>query len=48
VWVNGTQVINNWTNHAPTWDTSSPITLTAGQQFDPVVEYFNSAGSADG
>ncbi|MDQ3707367.1 MAG: PA14 domain-containing protein, partial [Chloroflexota bacterium] len=44
VWVNGQQVINNWTNHAPT-ENSGQITLSAGQQYYITVEYFENGGS---
>jgi hypothetical protein len=45
VWVNGQLVINNWTNHAPTYNTGR-ITLTAGQRYDIRVEYFENTGGA--
>jgi YVTN family beta-propeller protein len=40
LWVNGQQLINNWTVHAPTTDTSAPVTLQAGQRVSIRVEYF--------
>lgn len=45
LWVNGTLLINNWTVHAPVMDTGS-ITLTAGQKYDIVMEYYESGGNA--
>jgi glucose/arabinose dehydrogenase len=39
VWVNGTQLIDNWTNHGPTINSGS-ISLTAGTAADIVVEYY--------
>jgi hypothetical protein len=45
VWVNGTPVIDNWTDHAPT-DDSGSIALAAGQKVDIKVEYYESAGGA--
>ncbi len=46
VWVNGVQVINDWTDHGPTLDNSPSITLAAGQQVDIVVEYYENGGGA--
>jgi hypothetical protein len=46
LWVNGVQVINNWTDHAPTLDNGAAITLTAGQKYDIRMEFFESAGGA--
>ena len=46
VWINGTQVINNWTNHAATTNTSAAINLVAGQKYTIKVEYFEKGGNA--
>ena len=46
VWVNGSLVINNWTPHGPTLDTSAAITLAAGQRVSIVVEYQEYTGGA--
>ncbi len=46
VWINGTQVINNWTNHAATTNTSAAINLVAGQKYAIKVEYFEKGGNA--
>jgi large repetitive protein len=46
VWVNGNLIINNWTVHAPTIDTSGVVTLTAGQRVPIVVEYQEFGGGA--
>jgi hypothetical protein len=46
VWVNGVQVINNWTDHGPTVDSSVPITLAAGQRADIVMEYYENGYGA--
>ena len=46
VWVNGQPLINNWTVHAPTLDTSVPITLAAGQRVAITVEYQEFGGGA--
>ena len=45
VWVNGQQIVNNWTNHAPT-ENSGTIALTAGQRYDIRMEMFENAGGA--
>jgi len=44
--VNGVQLINNWTAHAPTVDTSAGITLAAGQRVSIVVEFQEFGGGA--
>ena len=46
VWVNGTLVIDNWTPHGPTLDTSAAITLAAGQRVSIVVEFQEYTGGA--
>lgn len=45
LWVNGTQIINNWTDHAAATNTGT-ITLTAGVKYDIVLEYYENAGQA--
>jgi hypothetical protein len=45
LWVNGQLIINNWTVHPPT-ENSGQISLTAGQQYDIRMEYFESDGGA--
>ena len=45
LWVNGQQIINNWTDHAPV-DNSGTITLVAGQKYDIVLEYYENTGGA--
>jgi mono/diheme cytochrome c family protein len=45
-WVNGVQIINNWTDHAPTLNNSAAVSLTAGQQVDVVLEYYERGGGA--
>jgi large repetitive protein len=44
--VNGVQLINNWTNHAPTIDTSASINLVAGVKYQAVMEYYERSGGA--
>ena len=46
LWVNGQQLVNNWTSHAGTYDTSLAITLTAGQRYDVRMEFFDNTGGA--
>jgi fibronectin type 3 domain-containing protein len=46
LWVNGQLVINNWTNHAPTTNTSAAVTLTAGQKYTIKMEYYQNGGGA--
>lgn len=46
VWVNGTQVINNWTDHSPTLDTSAGINLVAGQAVPVIAEFYEKGGGA--
>ncbi len=45
VWVNGQQIINDWTYHAPTWDAGT-ITLTAGQKYNITIDYFQGGGGS--
>jgi YVTN family beta-propeller protein len=46
VWVNGTRVINNWTDHGGTYNTSGTIDLVAGQRYSIRVDYYENGGSA--
>jgi mono/diheme cytochrome c family protein len=46
LWVNGTQRINNCTDHAVTTNTSGSLTLTAGQRIPVVLEYYERGGGA--
>ena len=45
LWVNGQEIINDWTDHAPTTDAGT-ITLTAGQKYDIKMEYYQRGGGA--
>jgi glucose/arabinose dehydrogenase len=45
LWVNGQQLVNNWTNHAST-ENSGTIALTAGQRYDIRMEFYENGGSA--
>jgi hypothetical protein len=44
--INGASLIDNWTDHAPTLDTSAGIVLTAGQVIDVALEYYENGGGA--
>ena len=46
MWVNGQEIINDWTYHGPTSD-SGTIALQAGQRYDIKVEFFQGGGGAD-
>lgn len=45
LWVNGTQLIDNWTQHAATLDTGS-LSLPGAGWYPILVEYFNDGGTA--
>ena len=45
LWINGTQIINNWADHTPTTDTGT-ITLVAGVKYDIVLEFYENSGQA--
>ena len=44
--LNGQQIINNWTDHGPTTNTSAAINLTGGTKVSITVEYYENAGGA--
>src|SRR5665648_73950 len=46
LWVNGSQIINNWGDHGITTDNSVPITLIAGQKYDIKLEFYENGGEA--
>ena len=46
LWVNGVQLVNNWTDHSPTTNTSGNISLTAGQAVTITMEYYEKGGGA--
>ena len=45
LWVNGQLLVDNWTNQGAT-EKSGTIALTAGQQYDIVIEYYENTGEA--
>jgi YVTN family beta-propeller protein len=46
LWVNGVQVINNWSDHAATTNTSADVVLTAGRFYTIRMEYYEKGGQA--
>jgi hypothetical protein len=46
LYLNGAQLINNWTDHAPTTNNSPAVTLVAGQRYEIVLEYYERTGGA--
>lgn len=46
LWVNGTQLVNNWTDHGPT-ENSGTIALTAGQKYNITLEFYENGGGAE-
>lgn len=47
LWVNGTQLINQWINQAPTTVNGTAISLTGGTKYTIVMEYFENGGGAE-
>ena len=48
LWINGVRVINNWTDHSSTTDTSSGISLTAGVSYTITLELLRTRRPGDG
>lgn len=46
LYINGNLIINNWTNHSSTTNTSADVTLVAGQTYSLVLEYYENTGSS--
>ncbi|KQW43565.1 MULTISPECIES: DUF6701 domain-containing protein [unclassified Roseateles] len=46
LYINGSLVIDNWTDHGPTLDTSSGIAFTAGSYIPVTLEFFERGGGA--
>ncbi len=46
LWIGGNQVINAWVDQSATTVSSAAITLTAGQEYDVKMEYYEHGGSA--
>ena len=47
VWINGTLVINNWTEHGPMWDCTANIPLVVGTKYSVVIEYYENGGGSE-
>jgi hypothetical protein len=45
LWIGGQQLVNNWTDHAPTTNTGT-ISLVAGQRYPVVMEYYEHGDGA--
>jgi glucan endo-1,3-alpha-glucosidase len=45
LWVNGQQIINNWTDHGPT-ENKGTISLVAGKKYDIKLEFYENGGGA--
>jgi pectin methylesterase-like acyl-CoA thioesterase len=45
LWVNGQEIIDNWTEHSATTNSSKTIALQAGQLYDIKIEYFDTTKS---
>jgi glucose/arabinose dehydrogenase len=45
LYVNGTRIVNNWTNHGTT-ENSGTIVLTGGQRYDIRMEFYEDTGNA--
>ncbi|NJO02039.1 MAG: T9SS type A sorting domain-containing protein [Bacteroidia bacterium] len=46
LWVNGNLVIDNWTDHPPTQNSSAAISLTGGQKYSIQMEFYENGGGA--
>ena len=46
LWVNGVQVINNWTLHSATTNTTSSINLAANTRYTIQMEFYEQTGDA--
>ncbi len=46
LWIDGKRIIDNWTTHGPTYDTSEPVTLEAGTAYDIRLEFYQAQEGA--
>lgn len=46
LWVNGVQLVNNWTEHSPTWNCSGNVALVIGTKYTVVIEYYENGGGS--
>lgn len=47
MWLNGVQIINNWTDHSPTWNCSVAQVLTVGTKYSITIEFYENGGGAE-
>lgn len=47
LYINDVLVVNNWTNHAGTWNCTANIPLTVGTKYSLKMEYFENGGSSE-
>ncbi|MEW6729564.1 MAG: DUF6701 domain-containing protein [Pseudomonadota bacterium] len=46
LWVNGTKILDAWNDHAPRYDNSSAVNLSAGEAVPIVLEHYERGGRA--
>ena len=46
LWIDGQQVIDNWTDHGDTLNSSAPVHLEAGQKYDLRLEWYERGSAA--
>jgi hypothetical protein len=46
LWVDDRLLINNWTDHAPMWDSTKPVALKAGRTYSIKMEWYENTGGA--
>ena len=46
LYINGTLVINNWTDHGPTYDCTANIPLTVGTKYSVEMHYYQNNGNS--
>lgn len=47
LWVGGSRVIDNWTDHSPRNDNSAAVALTAGRYYPVTLEFYERGGGAE-
>lgn len=47
LWINGVALVNNWTDHGPTWNCSGNVILTIGTKYTVVMEFYENGGGAE-
>ena len=46
LWINGSQRINNWTDHSPTYNSTTTLSFSAGQRIPVTLEFYERGGGA--